>query len=147
MNQHPTQDLTVGAQPTTQEISQLAREGFKTVINLRVENEQEGQLSPMEEGQTVRDAGMEYLHIPVIGNQIREGQVDEFTNAVESLPKPIYVHCAKGKRAGLFSTMHCAVKDGLSGKQTLARAKETGIEIDDANLERFVKEYVESRVK
>jgi uncharacterized protein (TIGR01244 family) len=140
-------DVSVGAQPSAGDVQQLARDGFKTVINLRVENEEDGQLSPIDEAQMVREAGMEYLHIPVISSQIREGQVDEFRNALENLPKPVFVHCAKGKRAGLFSLMDQAQSEGWSGKDTVSRAKQMGWEITDADLEKFVKEYVDSRKK
>ncbi len=140
-----TTDIAVGAQPSVEDILQLAREGVKTVINLRVENESDDQLSPFEEGQIVRDAGMEYLHIPVIASQVREGQVDEFCNAVEKLPRPIFVHCAKGKRAAALATMYQAVQEGWSGKKMIAHAEELGFPYDDPNLARFAREYVDSR--
>jgi uncharacterized protein (TIGR01244 family) len=139
-----TSDVSIGAQPSETDLKQLARDGVKTVINLRVENEQEGQLSPMDEGQLARDLGLEYLHIPVIGDQIREGQVDEFRNAVENLPKPIYAHCAKGKRAATLSMMDRAVREGWSGKETLSQTKKMGFDLNP-NLEKFVKEYVDAR--
>jgi uncharacterized protein (TIGR01244 family) len=143
-SQQITHDVSIGPQPSEQDLQQLAKDGVKTVINLRVENEQEGQLSPMDEGQMARDLGMEYLHIPVIGDQIREGQVDEFRNAVENLPKPVYVHCAKGKRAATLSLMDRAVCEGWSGKETLAQAKKQGFDLNP-NLEKFVREYVDAR--
>jgi uncharacterized protein (TIGR01244 family) len=145
MNSHQIlEEVSVGPQPSENDLKQLARKGVKTVINLRVENEQEGQLSPMDEGQLARDLGLEYLHIPVIGDQIREGQVDEFRNAVENLPKPIYAHCAKGKRAAALSMMTRGVRDGWSGKETVAQATQLGFEFDP-NLEKFMKEYVDAR--
>ncbi len=140
-------EMSIGPQPSESDIQELAGQGVKTVINLRVDNEAEDQLSPIDEGQMARDAGMEYLHIPVIGNQIREGQVDEFRNAVDNLPKPIYVHCAKGKRAAVFAVMDEAVRKRRSGKEALARASELGYEVDNANLQKFVKEYIDSRNK
>ena len=143
-SQQITKDISIGAQPSEQDLKQLAREGVKTVINLRVENEQEDQLSPIDEGQTARDLGMEYLHIPVIGDQIREGQVDEFRNAVENLPKPIYAHCAKGKRAATLCMMDRGMREGWSGKETVAQAKEMGFDFNP-NLEKFMQEYVDAR--
>ncbi len=140
-----TPDVSIGAQPQAADIQQLARDGVKTVINLRVDNETHDQLSPLDEAQMVRDAGMEYLHIPVIGSQVREGQVDEFCNAVEKLPKPIFVHCAKGKRAAALAVMNQARQEGWSGKKTLAQAEAMGYPYDDPNMAKFASEYVESR--
>lgn len=139
------QEILIGAQPQREDITALAAEGVQTVVNLRVENESDDQLSPVDEAQLVREAGMEYLHIPVIGSQIREGQVDEFRNAVEKLPKPIFVHCAKGNRAALFTVMDQSVREQTGGKNALSRITDLGYDCDDANLRTFVKDYVDSR--
>ena len=56
--------LTIGAQPTEEQLKHLAEEGFKSVVNLRMPGEEEQPLSPDEEGEKVRALGMEYLHIP-----------------------------------------------------------------------------------
>jgi uncharacterized protein (TIGR01244 family) len=139
------QEIFIGAQPQKEDIAALAAEGVQTVVNLRVENESDDQLSPVDEAQLVREAGMEYLHIPVIGSQIREGQVDEFRNAVEKLPKPIFVHCAKGKRAALFTVMDQSVREQTEGKNALSRISDLGYACADTNLRTFVKDYVDSR--
>lgn len=58
-------ELIVGSQPDGNEISALAKDGFKTVINFRTEGEEQQSLSPDAERELVEAAGMTYLHVPV----------------------------------------------------------------------------------
>ena len=78
--------LTVGAQPTEEQLKQLAEEGFKSVVNLRMSGEKEQPLSPDEEGEKVRDLGLEYVHIPVPMTAMQPEQVDRFRKEVKRLP-------------------------------------------------------------
>lgn len=137
--------VTIGCQPSPEEISQLAKEGFRSLINLRVEHEDPDMLSPIDEGQFVKDAGMEYLHLDVSAQQIRPQQVDDFCNAAENLDAPIFVHCKGGKRAGAMALMHAGVKNGWSGDETLEQAEQLGFECDKPELAEFIKEYVEEK--
>ena len=135
--------ITVAGQPDASELASLAEEGFRSVINLRVTNEQEDMLSPVDEGNEVRGHGMTYLHLPVSMKQIRPEQVDEFGNAVEALEAPIFVHCQSGKRSGAFVMMREAIAHGWSGEETLEKAEAMGFECEQAELREFVKQYVD----
>jgi uncharacterized protein (TIGR01244 family) len=135
--------LAIGPQPSEADLKQLAQEGYKTVINLRVSNEDEQMPAPEEEGDRVRGLSMEYLHLPVTLKQVRPEQVDNFRHAVEQLPKPIYVHCASGKRAGAFATMAVASRQGWSANDALEHARRKGCPLDKPELAELVQSYVE----
>lgn len=137
--------LTVGPQPSREEIEALPEQGFKTVINFRTDGEEDQPLSPSEEGAKVKAAGLEYLHVPVSMKSMDSGKVDKFREQLGTLPKPIFAHCKSGKRAGAMSMMHVAVETGMSGQQTLDKAEEMGFECDQPELEGFVKSYVDQR--
>lgn len=140
-------DVTVGAQPSEDQLAELARGGFKTVVNLRTPGEPEQPLPPDAEGEKVRALGMEYLHIPVSTKDMRTEQVDEFREKLAALPKPAFVHCHRGKRAGAFVMMGVAVEHGMTGDQTLRQAEQMGFECDQPALKEFVKGYVDQRRK
>ncbi len=53
-----TDQLYVGAQPTEEQLKQLADDGFQAVVNLRTEGENEQPLSPQAEGEKVMELGM-----------------------------------------------------------------------------------------
>ena len=137
------EQLTVGPQPTEEQLKQLATEGFKSVVNLRIPGEEEQPLSPDEEGVRVRSLGMQYLHIPVSKKAMQLEQVDSFRQEIRRLPEPVFVHCHLGKRAGALVMMHTACEAGMSGDQTLERAEQMGFECDVPQLREFVKGYVD----
>lgn len=136
--------VSVGPQPSEDEIRNLSQQGFRTVVNFRTEGEEEQPHSPQAEGEKVRSAGMEYLHLPVSMKAMGPELVDEFREKYPSLPKPVFAHCKSGKRAGAMVMMNMAVEQGMSGDQTLQKAKEMGFECDQPQLEQFVRQYVDS---
>ncbi|MFQ5804107.1 MAG: beta-lactamase hydrolase domain-containing protein [Candidatus Methylomirabilales bacterium] len=135
--------LTVGSQPTEGQLKQFAEEGFKSVVNLRISDEEDQPLSPDEEGVKVRSLGMEYLHIPISKKAIQPEQVDSFRQEIRRLPEPVFVHCHLGKRAGALAMMHTACEAGISGDQTLERAEQMGFKCDVPELKEFVTGYID----
>lgn len=135
--------ITVAGQPTEEDLRQLSAEGFKAVVNLRAASEQDLPLSPDREGEIARQRGMEYLNIPTTMDTLSDALVDQFRKELEGLPKPVLVHCQKGKRSGALVMMDRAVKHGLSGEQTLQKAMEMGFECDNEKLASFVKNYID----
>ena len=133
--------ITVG--PTkidADRIAELAAQGFKTIVNLRTEAEKEP--SPAEEGDMVRGAGLHYVHIPVNTDALNIGLGNRFHQEVSAVPGPVYVHCAAGKRAGTFATLHAGLAHGWTTEQTLAKAAELGFTTDSPKLEAFLAEYM-----
>lgn len=138
-----TDQVSVGAQPTEEQLRSMAQEGIKTVVNLRTAGEQDQPLGPDQEGDVVRRLGMQYLHIPVSSKDMRAEQVDQFRQALRRLPVPVFVHCHRGKRAGAFVMMHLAAEAGMSGAQTLQQAEQMGFHCDVTALKEFVTSYVD----
>lgn len=139
-----TDRLSVGAQPTEEQLLDMAREGVKTVVNLRTAGEDEQPLSPEEEGKKVEAAGMRYVHIPASMKAMGAELVDQFRDKLKEVPGPVFVHCHKGKRAGAFAMMHRAVETGMTGEETLKQAVQMGFECDVPALKEFVTGYVDS---
>lgn len=142
-----SEEVAVGGQPSEADIDTLEQEGFASVFNLRTEGEEDQPISPGEEGQLVATSGMEYRHIPVSRDELDGALVDRFCRELEAAPKPAFVHCGSGKRAGAFAMMDWAVEHGLSGEEALERARDKGFEYDEEELNRFVAGYVEQRLR
>lgn len=133
--------LTVGpTKLTAEQISELAKQGYKTVVNLR--NDSELDPTPAEEGELVRAAGMKYVHVPVNTEALTIGLGNRFNQEVSASPGPVYVHCAGGKRAGTFATINAAMSHGWSTEATLAKAAELGFTAGQPKLEAFLGEYM-----
>ncbi len=142
-----TDHLTVGTQPTEEELRDLANDGFKSVINVRAAGEEEQPLSPDQEMAKVAELGMEYRNIPVSMKTMAPGVVDQFRQELADLPGPVYVHCHKGKRAGAMAMMHTACEAGHTGEQTLQIAEQMGFACDQPELAEFVKTYIDENRK
>lgn len=57
--------ISVGGQPTEDDLKLLKAEGFVGIINLRRDGEQNQPLSPAEQGFAAAAAGLKYFNIPV----------------------------------------------------------------------------------
>ena len=141
------EEVTVGPQPSEQELQQLSSQGFQSVVNFRTDGEEDQPLSPEAEGEKVTAAGLEYVNIPVSMKSMGPEQVDQFRSKFRELPKQVFAHCKSGERAGAMVMMHIASESGMTGEQTLQQAKEMGFECDQPQLEEFVKNYVDSHSK
>jgi uncharacterized protein (TIGR01244 family) len=130
--------------PGAAAIDRFAAEGFRTVANLETEREDQA-IGPDAEAGKAREAGLTYVHIPVSGDGLSDDLVDEFRAAVVKSPKPVVAHCKSGKRSGAFVMMHLGVQQGMSGAEVVERAAQMGFECDSAQLEEFVKGYVDAR--
>ena len=135
--------VTVGGQPSRDDLNQLKRDGFKSVVNFRTAGEDDQPMSPDQESDATESLGMEYVHLPVSMNSMGPELVDRFRSQFDELPKPVFVHCASGKRAGAMVMMHLASEQGWSGQQTLEKAEQMGFECDKPELRQFVKQYVD----
>jgi uncharacterized protein (TIGR01244 family) len=139
------EETTVGAQPTEEQLRELREQGFRSVVNLRTEGEENQPLAPAAEGAKAREAGLEYLHLPVSMQRMQPELVDRFREELPRLPKPVYIHCGAGKRAGVFAMIDLALQAGWSGEETLRRAEAMGFECDQPELKEFVKRYIDRR--
>lgn len=98
--------LSVGPQITSDEVAELARRGFRSIICNRPDDEDPGQPSFAEIEQAARSHGMEARHIPVVPNQEMGPQAEAFGGALEELPGPTYAYCRSGGRASALARMN-----------------------------------------
>ncbi len=140
-----SEGLLVGPQPSVEDISQIAEEGFLTVVNLRAKGEQDLEIDPEDEGEIVRGNGLRYSHIPVSMDDLHFEQVDMFRHDVKSLMGPVYVHCSTSQRSAAFALMHLAVETGLSPEAVFQKAGQLGLDIEKQELKDFMRDYIVSR--
>ncbi len=97
--QVPFDGVLTGGQPTFDQLKQAAETGFKTVIDLRTDNELP---DPEQEKAWVEGSGMRYIHISI---SVAEGFTPQNAKVfAEALSKsenyPLIVHCKSGERVG-----------------------------------------------
>src|SRR5215468_6151268 len=102
-----------GGQPGRDGFEYLQKNGVKTVINLRMENDEEV---------IVKKLGMNYVHIPItitIWSKIPDAAIDQYFKVLNDPANyPIFFHCRRGAdRTGAMAGFYrIAYQDWEPGK-------------------------------
>jgi uncharacterized protein (TIGR01244 family) len=129
-------DVATAGQPSDQALADIQKAGFKTIINLRTE--QEGSL---EEKPKVEALGLEYHNIPIGSDGISKEQVALFEKILgDSKTHPVFVHCASSNRVGAMWFIHQVLGEGKDEASALEEAKKAGLK---PSLEGTAREFVE----
>lgn len=97
-----TPNVSVAPQMAVEEFTELAAEGYRSVISNRPDGESEDQPEWAQVFAAARNNGMEARHIPVVVNAIGDDDIERFRQALEEMPKPILAFCRTGTRAALL---------------------------------------------
>jgi protein tyrosine phosphatase (PTP) superfamily phosphohydrolase (DUF442 family) len=93
--------LATSGQPDEQELADIARAGYKVVLNLALHDD--ARYSLADERATVEGLGMKYLHISVHFAAPTDENFDSFVAAMdENQHQRMLVHCAANKRVSSF---------------------------------------------
>ena len=84
-------------QITKQDLAEIAAMGVRTVINNRPDGEDHGQPTSSEIEAAVREAGLEYVHAPVMGMPGSDA-VHAAVMALEA-GEPVLMYCRSGTRS------------------------------------------------
>jgi len=109
-----------GAQPDAEAFRALKRLGIKTVIDLQKDGKK-------EEAGWVRNAGMQYVNIPLSSTKpATASQTEYFLKLVnDSANWPVYVHCAGGRhRTGEMTAIYRITHDGWSADRAFSEMKQ-----------------------
>lgn len=136
--------ISIGGQPDADDLRTMAAEGMRSLVNLVPAGENPNALSPEEEGRIASQLGMNYLYVPVPTSDIRSPQrVDEFLKGLKTLPRPVLVHCAAGKRAGVYAAIALGVEQMLSGDSALKHVRQLGFDPGPGDLADFIRDQTD----
>ncbi|MEC9368165.1 MAG: TIGR01244 family sulfur transferase [Pseudomonadota bacterium] len=101
---HLTPDLGLTTQLRAEDFAELARRGYRSVLNNRPDGESgDPYLNAKEASAIAARHGLAYVHMPVRGADVSEEEViEQFRQIVDSLPKPIVAHCKVGARSAVL---------------------------------------------
>ena len=97
-----TPNLSALAQPSAEEIGDLADRGYRSIIGNRPDGEAPDQPTWNDLKAAALARGMEAVHVPVVASQIDETDIRAFREALERLPKPIAAFCRTGTRSTIL---------------------------------------------
>jgi uncharacterized protein (TIGR01244 family) len=93
-----TAGFATAPQLAPDDLAGAARDGFRLLINNRPDGEAPGQPSSAEMERAARDAGLDYVHIPVVGGPT-PAQVEAVHAAVAAADGPVLAFCRSGTRS------------------------------------------------
>ncbi|HEY6554729.1 MAG TPA: protein tyrosine phosphatase family protein [Vicinamibacteria bacterium] len=115
--------LAVAGQPSAEGLAQLKGMGFKTVINLRTEQE-----GAKDEEAAVKAAGLSYVSIPVTGATLSMADADAVGRVLDdAAAAPVLLHCASANRVGAVWAL-LAVRQGKTLEEAEALGRAVGLQ-------------------
>ena len=128
-----------GRQPTKEEYGELARQGIKTVLDLRG-----GMIHKPHERKLVEAAGMQYVSIRLSGIFApRDEQIARILAVLEDPARePVFVHCRRGDdRLGLVIACYRIAHDHWSNQQALDEACHLGLSRFELLMRHYIRHF------
>lgn len=93
----PAEGIFTTAQPSGEDLEELAEQGIQVVINLREQDEDDY----LDNSEKVEELGMEYISIPVNSDDgPDEEEVAQVGEALDGAEGDVLMHCGSADRAG-----------------------------------------------
>lgn len=121
--------LVIGGQINPDQVVDLARQGFKTLISNRPDGEEASQPGADQVRRAAEKQGMDYVHIPVTVDTIARADVEAFHSAMSHKSKPVFAHCGTGRRAYLLWAAGQALFEQVPADDLLEQGKKLGIDV------------------
>jgi uncharacterized protein (TIGR01244 family) len=98
----PLPGITSAGQPTQEQLTALADEGFAAVIDLRGEDEDRG----FDEQDAVESLGMRYISLPITSpDTVNYDNAAVLDALLSDIDGPVLIHCASGSRVGALLSL------------------------------------------
>ena len=94
-----TNDLYISAQLTQNLIEQASKDGIKTIINNRPDQEEVNQPLSDELEKKALELGLHYAHLPVNPGEFTHEDAKKFVQILEQNPAPYLAFCRTGNRS------------------------------------------------
>jgi uncharacterized protein (TIGR01244 family) len=137
-----TPGLATAGRITAEGLAQVKDLGFKTVVNLRTEQE-----GASAEEAAIRAQGVRYVGRPVTADSMTLADVEAIAEIIEDRnAAPILLHCASGNRVGGAWAVLQVLK-GQSREEALAEGQRVGLKPGPVTLvtERLIAEALARR--
>jgi uncharacterized protein (TIGR01244 family) len=125
-------------------MSALKKEGFVSVINLRLPTEQGADIDAGRAA--AQAAGLKYIHLPFNVAMPDTKVVDAFLTAVaDKSNQPVFVHCGSANRVGGVWMIKRALQDGWPIEK--AQAEGEAIGLNNPQMTAFALSYIKDHQK
>jgi sulfide:quinone oxidoreductase len=94
-----SETLSVAGQISPDDLAEIARVGFKSVICNRPDGESPGQLSHGDLKAAAARTGLALAYLPVVSGRVTEEEGQAFAVMLNELPTPALAYCRSGMRS------------------------------------------------
>ena len=122
-----TDGLSVAGQIQIEDVTKLARRGFRAIVCNRPDGEAADQPTAEEIQKAAEAAGMAFLYLPVTPGVVTEETAAAFKAALTSLPGPVFGYCRTGTRTTTLWSL--AMAQEKSVVDILAATKAAGYDM------------------
>ena len=119
--------FAVSPQITPADVTELAQQGFKTIICNRPDGEGNDQPLFHEIEEAAGKLGLQVHYLPVVSGKVSDEDAAAFAEAFEAAPKPVFAYCRSGTRSITLWSLSRAGKMPLA--DILVAAKNAGYDM------------------
>lgn len=101
-------ELTVSPQITVDDVAEIARLGFKTLVANRPDQEEPGQPAMADIEAAAKAHGLEWVYLPVQSGHITDDDVARFDPMIRNANKPVLAFCRSGTRCTVLWALSSA---------------------------------------
>jgi uncharacterized protein (TIGR01244 family) len=123
-----TEDFAVAPQIAPEDMAKAAKMGFVLVINNRPDGEVPDQPDSAVMAAAAQAAGLDYLHVPVVGRPTTE-QVEAVAAAVQEAKGPVLAFCRSGTRSINTWSLGQAVSGARSTDELIRLGADAGYDL------------------
>ncbi|MCK7550114.1 TIGR01244 family sulfur transferase [Marinobacter goseongensis] len=100
--------ITVAPQISVDDVAEIAKLGFKTLVANRPDQEEPGQPAMGDIEAAAREHGLEWVYLPVESGHITDDDVDRFALMIRQAAKPVLAFCRSGTRCTVLWALSSA---------------------------------------
>lgn len=117
-------ELAISGQITLDQLAEIATEGYRTVVNLRLPDE----TGFVESEQSKTEClGLYYIHIPLKSAEINHQVALHLFEQIAAIPKPALIHCDNAIRSAAIVLMYIAAKQGIAFEKSFQQVNSLGL--------------------
>ena len=122
-----TDDFAVSPQIEPEDVAGIAKAGYRTIICNRPDDEEWGQVGCDTIEATAREAGLEFLMLPIASGVVTEEAATAFREALATMPGPILAYCRSGTRCTMLWSI--AQHGQMASEEIVQKAAEAGYDM------------------
>ncbi len=119
--------ISVAPQITVDDVAEIARLGYKTLVANRPDHEEFGQPAMADIEAAAREQGLTWVFMPVESGNITDHDIDQFAPMIRDADKPVLAFCRSGTRCTVLWALSAARE--MPAQEVVSKARNAGYDI------------------